>query len=908
MATLNLNGTNITLPDGTVFTTSYLTGSNNVTNNNAGKSGNATLTEGGGGAGNTYSGTISDGTAGTTAITQTSGFVEFTGTNTYSGGTNLEGGTIAAGDNSALGTGTLAMTTGTTLQADASRLTLTNAVTLTGSDTVNSNGDALTLSGVISGSGSLTYTDTGVGMLMVSGNNTYSGGTYLDSGILFADSTSALGTGAVTVGDDGATLEGSVSNAIVLNGSLTLDQNSGVFTGVISGMGGLSISGAASLDGTNTYSGGTILDNTTGTIDFNITSDAALGSGSFAINGTGGTQQVELANNVVLSNTVYLDSGTYSFMVDGSATIAGDIYGGALTVTTGTLTLSGTNTYEGGTTLRGGTIAVGDNSALGSGALSMGGTLEAAASRLTLTNAVTLPGSDTVNNNGDALTLSGVISGSGSLTETGSGTLTLSGTNTYTGGTSVAGGTLLIDGSTASSKVTVDSGGTLGGTGTAGAVTVDSGGTFAPGDPSTLTVAGLTLNSGATFDEEIGGTAPGSGGASGYDQTVVESGGTISLGGATLDVSLVNSFAPSVGESFTIINNETGDPVGGTFNGLTEGAAFALDGDYFKISYDGGSNNQDVVLTDIGTSPCYCPGTLIRTKYGNKRVEKLQIGDEAMTASGVARPIKWIGRRSYGGRFVMGRKDVLPVCIEAGALDDNVPKRDLWISPNHAMYFEETDAGGVLIEAKDLINGVSIVQAERVEQIEYFHVELETHDVIIAEGALSETFIDDDSRGMFHNAHDYRSMFPGALTDPAQYCARRLEGGYEIEGVRQRIGLRAGLVPNEETKGVGTLRGYVDLVTPRLIEGWAQNTDYPEAPVCLDIFAGGRLIGQVMANRYRKDLERAGISSGHHSFAFALPDGLGFAPSDTVEVSRSLDQARLPLSAQARRIGISTAA
>ena len=102
MATLNLNGTNITLPDGTVFTTSYLTGSNNVTNNNAGKSGNATLTEGGGGAGNTYSGTISDGTAGTTAITQTSGFVEFTGTNTYSGGTNLEGGTIAVGENTVL--------------------------------------------------------------------------------------------------------------------------------------------------------------------------------------------------------------------------------------------------------------------------------------------------------------------------------------------------------------------------------------------------------------------------------------------------------------------------------------------------------------------------------------------------------------------------------------------------------------------------------------------------------------------------------------------------------------------------------------------------------------------------------------------------------------------------------------
>ncbi len=59
----------------------------------------------------------------------------------------------------------------------------------------------------------------------------------------------------------------------------------------------------------------------------------------------------------------------------------------------------------------------------------------------------------------------------------------------------------------------------------------------------------------------------------------------------------------------------------------------------------------------------------------------------------------------------MGRKDILPICIKAGALDDNVPKRDLWISPNHAMYLD-----GVLIEAKDLVNGVSIVQAESVEQ------------------------------------------------------------------------------------------------------------------------------------------------------------------------------------------------
>ena len=154
-------------------------------------------------------------------------------------------------------------------------------------------------------------------------------------------------------------------------------------------------------------------------------------------------------------------------------------------------------------------------------------------------------------------------------------------------------------------------------------------------------------------------------------------------------MSLVDGFTPSVGDSFTIINNETGNPVSGTFDGLWQGATFNVDGNVFQISYDGGSSGQDV--TDDGQSPCYCPGTLIAPERGEVAGrEAWQIGDEVMTASGEARPIKWIGRRSYGGRFIMGRKDILPVCIKAGALDDNVPKRDLWISPNHAMYLRTT--------------------------------------------------------------------------------------------------------------------------------------------------------------------------------------------------------------------------
>jgi hypothetical protein len=213
----------------------------------------------------------------------------------------------------------------------------------------------------------------------------------------------------------------------------------------------------------------------------------------------------------------------------------------------------------------------------------------------------------------------------------------------------------------------------------------------------------------------------------------------------------------------------------------------------FLVFGPGGGGGGGRAFGDVGGDgkitgdiPCYCAGTLIATKDGDKRVEDLSIGDEIVTLSGALRPIKWIGRRSYGGRFVQDNKSVLPVCIKAGALDDNVPKRDLWISPHHAMYVD-----GMLIEAKDLINATSIVQAERAETIEYFHVELETHDVIIAEGALSETYLDDDNRAMFHNARDYDALYPTAAA-VAPYCAPRLEDGYEVERVRQRIALRAG--------------------------------------------------------------------------------------------------------------------
>jgi hypothetical protein len=342
------------------------------------------------------------------------------------------------------------------------------------------------------------------------------------------------------------------------------------------------------------------------------------------------------------------------------------------------------------------------------------------------------------------------------------------------------------------------------------------------------------------------------------------------LSGTTLTVDITGPDAPSGSSTLT-------------FDNVTN-----VQGSFFTAGIDATTGDSFVEVA------CYCPGTLIRTARGEKSIEKLKIGDKVMTASGALRPIKWIGQRSYGGRFLLGRTDILPICIKAGALAPNVPRRDLWISPHHAMFLD-----GLLIEAKDLVNGVSIVQAEQVDEVDYVHIELETHDVIIAEDALSETFLDDNSRMMFHNAAEYYELYPDAATAPAGYCAPRRDDGFEVEAVRRRIAVRAGLSAHDDTQHAGTLRGYVDLMSPERIAGWAQAVDYPDAPVCLDIRAGGELLGQVLANRYREDLAEAGIGNGCHGFEFIPPARLTVSSAD-IEVRRSIDGAEVELSLEAR--------
>jgi len=285
-----------------------------------------------------------------------------------------------------------------------------------------------------------------------------------------------------------------------------------------------------------------------------------------------------------------------------------------------------------------------------------------------------------------------------------------------------------------------------------------------------------------------------------------------------------------------------------------------------------------VLVTD--TAPCFCAGTRIATGRGQIPVERLRVGDLVRTATNGFRPVRWIGTRSYDGRFITGNRDVLPVRIRRHALGRNIPSRDLFVSPDHAIC-----EGGVLIFAWRLVNGVSITQAPSVARVDYFHIELDSHDIIFAHNTPVESFLDTGCRDRFTAA----TGTPGAV---AAACLPRVASGYHLARVKQRIDRRAGItaIPPQ-----GPLRFCVDESAPRL-RGWAQDLDAPETPVELELLCGGQSVLRLLANAYREDLRRAGLGSGCHAFDIPRP-----AHPGPLTLRRALDGAVLtsPLTAVA---------
>ncbi|MRX50527.1 hypothetical protein GI374_08740 [Paracoccus sp. S-4012] len=178
----------------------------------------------------------------------------------------------------------------------------------------------------------------------------------------------------------------------------------------------------------------------------------------------------------------------------------------------------------------------------------------------------------------------------------------------------------------------------------------------------------------------------------------------------------------------------------------------------FKV-FDGGDNAAADIL-DPSQLFCFAAGTLIATPAGERAVETLAPGDEVATADGRAVPVRWVGRQTVRRAAASGR--LAPVRIAAGALGAGpdlaaLPRRDLVVTADHALIL-----GGLAITAAALVDGRGIrrlAAEEMPERATFYHIETEAHDVVLAEGAPAETWVDHAERARFDNYDEYLRLW-----------------------------------------------------------------------------------------------------------------------------------------------------
>ncbi|EAS3604463.1 fibronectin-binding autotransporter adhesin ShdA [Salmonella enterica] len=484
-----------------------------------------------------------------------------TGDNTYSGGTTITGGTLTADHADSLGSGDIDNSgvlkvgegdlentlsgSGSLVKTGTGELTLSGGndysggTTITGGTLTADHADSLgsgdidnsgvlkvgegDLENTLSGSGSLVK--TGTGELTLGGDNTYSGGTTIDDGVLIADNADSLGTGAIANSGVLQVGEGELENTLSGTGSL-------VKTGT----------GELTLSGDNTYSGGTTI--TGGT----LTADHAdsLGTGAIANSGVLQVGEGELENTL---------SGSGSLVKTG----------------TGELTLNGDNDYSGGTTIDDGVLIADHADSLGTGAVANNGVLQVGEGELKNT-----------------------LSGTGSLVKIGTGELTLSGDNTYSGGTTIDDGVLIAANVNALSGGDVDNSGTLmldaNGAFELANITTHTGATTALAAGNNLDAGQLTQEDGSTLSIDLGAAT---------DDAVITA-DSVTLGG-TLNVTGIGSVTDSwTPEAYTYTLIDSDSAITSDFDDLTIAGMNREDVDFLTI--DGKVDEADNTHYDLTAS------------------------------------------------------------------------------------------------------------------------------------------------------------------------------------------------------------------------------------------------------------------------------------------------------------------
>ncbi|MFZ5779655.1 MAG: autotransporter outer membrane beta-barrel domain-containing protein [Pseudomonadota bacterium] len=499
--------------------------------------------------------------------------------NSYSGGTTVNAGVLQLGPGGSLAsTGALTVNGGLfdlngnnqtvgALSGAGGTLNLGSGILTTNSASSTS------LASAIIGSGGLVK--SGTGTLLLTGNNSYSGGTTVAGGVLAGNTTSLQGNilnNATVVFDQSGT--GTYAGNMSGTGSLVLQGTGGIIlTGANSYSGGTTVSGGF-LQGNTTSVQGHIQNNasvifdqtTTGTYGGNMGGLGSLlkiGGGTLILSGSnsysGGTTVAEgtlqgttssLQGNIVDNALVAFDqasTGTYAGSISGS--------GGLLISGGGMVILTGANSYSGGTTVSGSTLQ-GNTSSL-QGAIVNNGAV--------------------VFDQATAGTFSGSMSGTGSVIVQGGGLIALPGNYTYTGGTIVNGSGLSVNG-TLASGVTLNGNSVLRGAGTIAGLVVNAS-NVAPGNSiGTLSVTGNMVQNGGIYRVEV---------ASAGQSDRISVGGTATINGGTVQVfSTPGSYATST--TYTILNATGG--VTGRYTGLIENLAFLTP----TLSYD--ANNVFLTL------------------------------------------------------------------------------------------------------------------------------------------------------------------------------------------------------------------------------------------------------------------------------------------------------------------------
>jgi hypothetical protein len=424
-------------------------------------------------------------------------------------------------------------------------------------------------------------------------------------------------------------------------------------------------------------------------------------------------------------------------------------------------------------------------------------------------------------------------------------------------------------------------GGQIGTSGSAGTgASAGSGGATGMGGSPGVNAALFGDGGGGGYSGGAGGTGTsataGAGHGSGY------AGGTAGRGGG------VGGYGGGGGGSYG----------GGGGGGYSGGGGGVYAGGGGGGSLDNGTNTVLVGAENTGNGLvtiellCYLRGTRILTPTGEVSVEALRIGDHVVTRFNGIQPIRWVGRQSLPAGAAPGDRATMPVRIQAGALADHVPARDLCVSPGHSMLID-----GALVLATRLVNGITITQRPMQAPIEYYQIELDAHDCVIAEGTWSETYADAEGmRAQFDNAADFYARYPEYRSpETPNLCAERAEHGASLDAALRPIVARAmaGRTP-------GPLQGWIDRIGGPWqmsgwgkIAGWAQDTAHPELPVLLELWLDDRVIGTVLACNFRVDLLAAGIGQGQAAFNFAAPVKLRAEALETLRIRRAADGAEL---------------